>query len=623
MKKRILSIFDIRRKKLGVALVSLMLCASLGAGMAFALQTAGEPAGSAPPAVVSEPATDEERAYALNLLWLQKLDEVFDGYSSLNQTSIRSYMLAYDEVDEAEYERIRQVLLAMEDQHDVADMMRSGDFAIVQPSEEVQAFAREVVDAAGYEDWMIEGISLTLYPYGYAYDFEAATEFDTYWRIDLVEDSSEDASLATFWLKGDDKLYRMEQMADYRHEELRSLTQDERSQVLDRVLTYLRKYLYYLPEQEEHILQSDKVYQKNHIPEPVTAVWYFDGQEPYDVANEDEIIGYVIIIGVDTGRIYNIGWENDQASFANRWRAEKDWTETTGKAFPYPNQYYLWEIVSVEMTQLLDDLYARYADTLSDQEQLLFYVLRSEDAAALEAPNSHWPELMTVLRACETEQDFKDFLATRFIGINQSPPDEPQAEAILKRAEPSFEAIGAGEMRNRAFMYSTSFCSQAPGTYSVSAMDTFQRDNKYKLSFITTIGVDKEGMIVGLYYQGIYGDGALLVEATDEQKEAAKEIALAMIESGRIALATYDLDTLRVAQQVETSTDNITRAKVTVHTLFYLEDENGNRTDETEQGLLSMTVGLENGRLYGLERYFETNIDLEDTETHIHMARNG
>lgn len=60
MKKRIWSLFDLRRKRLGVAALSLLLCLSLGAGMALAVQTAPEADAQAMVALLAE---ESEYAY--------------------------------------------------------------------------------------------------------------------------------------------------------------------------------------------------------------------------------------------------------------------------------------------------------------------------------------------------------------------------------------------------------------------------------------------------------------------------------------------------------------------------------------------------------------------------------
>lgn len=441
MKKRILNILDLRRKRLGTLVVCLMLAATLGTGMVFALNTGV--------GMAEEPKDGPSRVRALNeqLAWLQ--------YDTLELTTVdpehRAYIFAFDDVSEEDYERYMQEMNAVETEPDVWALIRRYDVKVVTPSQELQDFASALFADAGFDN-------LDEITYQFRHTSDDDISMGHVWILNAMQNGE---SIANAGLDSSDQLSFIFPTQAITEERSDALTQGQKDALRERTVSFAKSYLNLRDESYKHVMVSDYAFSSD-IGEPHSYAWIYDATlstdgtnavQPYKGPIMDDYAynsGRIITIGLESGKIFSV-YQLDQNEFVNQYFAETDWKAITDLPYPIPDRMYMYEVVQPAIrAQIAENLMRFGADMAKEDQVKAGHLLSSSSYLSL---GSEWQQFRDDLDAVETAAGFTAMLRKDYAGITQPLSGNQSREAFAERIQPVLEDLGYGDMPYVSILY--------------------------------------------------------------------------------------------------------------------------------------------------------------------------
>lgn len=441
MKKRILNILDLRRKRLGTLVVCLMLLATLGTGMVFALNTGV--------GLAEEPKDGPGRVRALNeqLAWLQ--------YDTMELTTVdpehRAYIFAFDDVSEEDYERYMQEMNAVETEPEVWELIRRYDVKVVTPSQEIQDFASALFADAGFDN-------LDEITYQFRHTSDDDISMGHVWILNAIQNGE---SIANAGLDSSDRLSFIFPTQAIVEEKSDALTQGQRDTLRERAVAFAKSFLNLRDESYEHVMVSDYAFSSS-IDEPYSYAWIFDATlstdgtnavQPYKGPIMDDYAynsGRIIAIGLESGKIFTI-YQIDQNGFANQYFAETDWKAITDIPYPIPDRMHMYNVVQPAIREQIAENLLRFGADMAKEDQVTAgHLLSSSSYLSL---GSEWQQFQDDLDTVETAADFTAMLRKDYAGITQPLSGKQSREDFAALIAPVLEDLGYGDMPYMSILY--------------------------------------------------------------------------------------------------------------------------------------------------------------------------
>lgn len=452
VKKRILSILDMRPKKLGIFLVALMLAAAIGAAFAFALATE-----------TRTPLTLADRGMQTDI---HRREQSFSIYEKLEKQAELSRQLdglldayniegGYSVVNVLDWTELETKLAACKSASDLADILT---LSYILPDAEDHAALDAHIDA------IIAATGASPLPRrSYSPVYSPSYGEQTFlWSILAYADDPESGFLSLL-LTEDYQLMKLTPQYIASFEKTTAITDAEREFVRDSAIAYAKAYTSVSGADAEVTMVSDIAF-TDALAEPYALVWIFthayndDGITPVyakDVTKDNR--GNELAVGVTSGRVYSLVGEISEATFVNEAQAGKDWVANTGLSYPYYDEQYLTSYVSRSITSLIEQLREQYEDALTPQEKLIARHISNSIYASL-SPACEWEALEAALCACESAEDFQALLNADYLGINRPyAEDAMQLADYAAHAETYLDLLGWNGLPDRSFVYSSGY----------------------------------------------------------------------------------------------------------------------------------------------------------------------
>ena len=453
MKKRILSIMDLGRKRLGALVVAVILLAVLGTGMAFALTAQG-----------TSVLDDEDFMRGVLVGTETTLDGELYEYMATANAHLRALVATYGD-DEAladlpvdrlwffhrlyNIEELQAALADMEACQSAEDLRRIYEKDTIQETmpmpEGLEAQVRALLDDAGHTDLIYmaymesatqdEGMPIgVVYAYG---DIPEGEEAAPYVNVSI----SADGKAMGIWP------YRVDAAA-----QIRDITGTEKEQALAAAKAFCEGHVA-LKSPEAAVTMGSDLAIVSEGKEPRTNVWIYEETmleedsnptltwtRELNLDNPSNVYGMQLVIGTETGRVYAMSPKVTATAFANQTRAKADFMELTGQSLPYEDTQFMQDVVAPRIQDRMNEIVHLYVEDVSPEAaNVSNHWFDRSSSREMPMPGSEWQRLDEALQACDSTEAFEALLLDAYEGINQSMPGmtsrqelEPYAKAALK-----------------------------------------------------------------------------------------------------------------------------------------------------------------------------------------------
>ena len=581
MKRRIVQILDLRHKRLGTVIVSLLLIATLGTGMAFAINTEG-----------GVPADNESRVKALN----NQLALSFSRWGALStiDPDIGSYQFAFEEVSEADYLALMGMLqelytLPQEEATKAWQMIRSFEVQVPTAPPELYTAVDTLIAATGY-DVQAEG--------EYVVAAESyASQMLTWeppaiagsWTVE-VDWQDEDALRSVLTVFDQDGQWTLQDMQLFSGiyyltpDPIEGLLTDaQRASAKARAAEFVGAHMMTVDPTCQHMIASDHVFtywtEEGFIGEPCALVWVFetawgDTSEPfYALPYEQPGVGegnrgYKLVVELGSGRIVAVERFVNETAFVNEYWAETEWV-ALGHEYPYPDGSYIANTISPWVFAMVHDYLVAYGAELTEEDRMLSgFIAGSRNSLC---SDSDWRGLLADLQSVQSAADFQAVLHSDYIGINHPWEEMLSRDEIVALIMPSIEALGYGDMRQHmSIEYENTRQPEEAIVYMVKISDTLFPNNPIPLPGqeaddvpspmeveTVRIEMDGQGNLLSIRNSGMASslmtEREGLREMTEDEEALLMETARMMAESHLGGYEDIDLKGMQYFRVVNTS----------------------------------------------------------------------
>jgi len=554
MKKRLVHILDGGRKRLGMIIVSMLLVAVLGGGMALALSSEG---------TVDMLTGVNARAAVLNEQLGRLLTRIYLPLHTVDP-DIGSYVFAADTFTQEEYDDLSAQITACERDYFRDDdgkpkngyeageeginaayrLLKSLDLRVQEPTDTIVAFVDEVLTAAGHTGFKNRAYRYTIWS-------GADGAYARGWEVTATDGDPLDLFGARAYLRviGDDQLVSLHSAYPSDFEIVDAfvnvprdpLTPETRETIKSRATAFYEQYMCNRGEKADIVLVSDyalgdadalvKSFVKVWISAP-TSYDYFDllPLVPYNEADHAHNLGMQFHIELETGKITAIDEAVEMIRFASGAYAERDWVAQTGQTFSVLYDFTIMSSIAQDLEERYQRLLEAYGQSLTDEERLIanhilsYALFQNDGTGPCLHPELDWQKLLADLDACDSAEAFQAILHGGYPYFTQMPPDEPTRDEILAAATPTLEALGYGDLPLRSFLYNGLMGGNF-GFYDIVATNAFDslRRGLEAGEVCVTATFNSEGKVWHLY-RNSYGPAAHRDPFTIAERETVADI---------------------------------------------------------------------------------------------------
>lgn len=631
MRKRIMGIMNEKRKKLGILIVTGIFVAVLCAGMTLALGAtfSRELEQELVTAQINEYSWWGDYQYYEDMGNAQgKLAALIDKYHAEVEATKPALLDAFinnGTMPTRDLTDIHEALDTCKNADDLLAFLASDNVAVIEDHDGIDRYITEVLHAAGHSDMPYRAYrkyepNLQMFPEGTP---EGVYVWTVYASGDIDPETGKRPVAYLYALEG----YRVSVLATFslRYEpSLREMTEAEKQFAKERVLSFSDTYVLLLTAPADTVLVSDRVFE-DVLPEPYTYVWRStvpieknneNAREMFESREHDNSFrGLQIVVGLETGTIYDVSQHIPLVTFVNATHAEKDWQALTGLEYPYFYNGNLYETVCPWIEKKVSDINSLYQKELSLQEQVTLESMQNV-RDGLNADIAEWKQLVLDLDACTSAAEFKRILNRGYVGIDKVIPDDTQSR---KESQAKTDAIVKGfgyeDYQYGAKRYDRIDQDQYQyGFYYTNKQNATLRDCYYliyrydnELSYASDWSVN----IAHGYHASDIEDNTIDFVLTAEQIDFAKERALAITDNvlGVGHMQDEPIDVYEKAFKVsimdifDVNAGEMIGRTVELFAHVWVPVRIANDSDLTAPGFAlgyEIDVGLDTGRIYSV-----------------------